>query len=625
MLVRSITHRLPLRATIWRRAYSNINDFNKNKTEYNYGTNFKSLDEIEAKTNPEVKVKKIQEDIAREQEERERLDINAILEKDPTLVALTPHTAEYKQQLSILHQAYRKSQQKQLKKFETRERFKELILGIVVILSVIAAHQIFMNYEYLKSSLLQDYYYKIENKAKDLKREKKSVLSLPKDISERVYLDSADATGIYYTDSKYFLRIPAFDNMTFRDVQVDGEYIVAITDNGKVYHYTKNSFYQVHLPSVSKCQISEKFVYYLTTAGEVIYTPKDVSKLNTSRSWLGRKSIEFGKIDLPQKIKDFSTGECHLLLLTKSGSIFVANTSEKPSNFGQYGLPSLSPFSPEVPLNKAFPLTLLNNEIVIDKKGRKSVKPKVFTHISTGKYHNIVVDSEDNIYTWGKNDFGQCGIEVNLKNDYYPLPRLILQKPDYKRICKTIIKDSESNDFSVDNVYAGNSSSYIQLKHKNESILLSFGTGLKGQLGTNQYKHVSSQPQPIKSIYGLNEFNESVGKTTSILIKDVSINGDHAFVTLNNTGNKKDVIAFGDNESGQFGNGKIVKSSKPIQLPKLIEPNEINEETNMLTKRLNDVNTFRLTLLDNVKVDRKNIEQVVVGGQDASVIYYRKK
>lgn len=38
-----------------------------------------------------------------------------------------------------------------------------MFLGIVFLVSIVAGHQIFMHYEYLKNSLLVDYVYKIED------------------------------------------------------------------------------------------------------------------------------------------------------------------------------------------------------------------------------------------------------------------------------------------------------------------------------------------------------------------------------------------------------------------------------------------------------------------------------
>lgn len=631
------------------RLYSNINDFNRKKVDYNYGTNFNSLEELEPKINPEIK-RKLQQKVAKDLENQQKLDINSELERDSSLVGLKPNSPEYKKQLHYLHQKYQKDQQKQQLKFEFTERIKGVFLGFLALLGIVGCHQIFMNYNYLKNWIFKDYYYNIDDeKLQDLSlpnKNKKNIDNLMANLSKELTTqqinhlqDSHKHSGIYFTGankSKIFFRLPFFDGMFFQDVQINGDYLVAITDLGKCYHFYQELSQptQIHLPSkIVSCQISNDFVYYLTNNGQILYTPKLNKSIDyeshKSRNWFGLlKSNEYGKIDVPEPINQISTGESHLLMLSKSGKLFIANTTTLPNNYGQYGLPALSPFSnPDIPLNIPFPLTLLNNE-VINVNGEKTVVPRTFTSIATGKYHSIVVDSSSNVWTWGKNNFGQCGIELNLKTEYNPLPKKILTKQDFKRVCRNIIpKSSQIDDFCVEKVYANSDTSYIQLNYNGESILLSFGTGLKGQLGCNRYLHVCSQPQIVKSLFGLNEFDESTNKIVPIKIKTISGSGDHTFVTLSNVGQDKDVVVFGDNEYGQYGNGKTVKSSKPIQLPRLIEPNEINQENNnlQLTKRLTDVNNFRLSLLDNVKVNGRNIEQVIVGGQDASAIYYKRK
>ena len=170
---------------------------------------------------------------------------------------------------------------------------------------------------------------------------------------------------------------------------------------------------------------------------------------------------------------------------------------------------------------------------------------------------------------------------------------------------------------------------------ENQHVLISFGNGLKGQLGSSRFMHVCPQPQIVKSLNNLSEYNEFAGKVVNIGIKDVSIGNNHGFVTLNNIGDYKDVLTFGDNEFGQFGNGKVAKSSKPVRLPKLIEPEDFNNAEltkndkkvqRKLVRKVNDTTTNRLQLLDGVKLaNGTSIEQVIFAGDDSSAIFYKRK
>lgn len=164
---------------------------------------------------------------------------------------------------------------------------------------------------------------------------------------------------------------------------------------------------------------------------------------------------------------------------------------------------------------------------------------------------------------------------------------------------------------------------------KDQELLLSFGAGLKGQLGLSQYLHVASVPAVLKSLVGLTEFDEKAKEVRNIGIKNVVTGKDHIFVVLDNSGPNKDVLVFGDNTSGQFGNGKTFKSSKPVALPKLIEPSDFEAgETELkkrLAKKINNLTTNRLQLMDGVQIGKKSVEQVIAGGSDGSVLFYRVK
>ncbi|CUM51969.1 uncharacterized protein AC631_04324 [Debaryomyces fabryi] len=671
--------------------FKSIEEFKKQKKDYRFGHNFSSLDELDNQNQKHFTSDKhsdssnLHEKISQSRyNQLNENDINSIIENDPRLINLKPGSAEYKYQQDLIHREFQQRGKKEQARYEFIERFKGIGLGILALIGIVSIHQIAMNYEYLKNKITHNFNYKfddskiksmddpsINNKTIDYLTNK-----LIRELSNDIIADLEklnEVSGLYvfgsHNKQKLPFRFKFFDGMLIKDVQIFQDYLAVINEKGELYQYYKGLKEPVLTKlgsKVTKCQISNDLVYLLTKNGEVIYTPrmdKSVPKFDhlKSRSLLGISSTKpFNKIDFRndskqnllhrnESIKDISTGQNHILMLSSKGRLFIANTALDPNNFmnyGQFGIPALSPFgenSDQIPNNQAFELTLLNNEVVSNKDGAKSIRPRTFDNIATGKYHNIVADTAGNIWSWGKNTFGECGSEISYKTDFQPVPKKIFTIADFLSFTKNTLPNKlDTHNWSVENVYAADETSYIKLKYsdenndaENQSVLISFGNGLKGQLGSSRFMHVCPQPQVVKSLNNLSEYNEFLGKVVDIGIKDVSIGNNHGFITLDNTGNYKDVLTFGDNEFGQFGNGKVAKSNKPVRLPKLIEPEDFTnaelekndkKSQKKLVRKINDITTNRLQLLDGVKLaNGASVEQVIFAGDDSSVIFYKRK
>ncbi|KAI5967070.1 hypothetical protein KGF57_000499 [Candida theae] len=611
--------------------FSDIEEFNKNKTNYSYGYNFDSLKDLDDKSQPKEYTKRNSND--------DTIDINEVIENDPRLTKLKPGSYEYRETLHQLHQEFISKQKNQKKRHEFNERMRGVLYGVLALVGVVSAHQVFMNYESIKNRLLMNYTYKDikddvpEVTNKNVRSSRHLLEKLEKELGDGNIAhmkDSKAVPGVYQfgDNAKIPLRIPAFDGMLLKDAFVEKGRIIAVTDKGKVYEWRKgqSNLKEVKFPfSVNKITATADYVYYLTGQEELVYTPRKAAKgflPMLKRNWLGLlKSQSYNKIDA-KNVVQFASGHDHLLFRNKEGQIFVVNSSRSPKNLGQYG-PQYSPFEKrDIPVNKPIEMTLLNNEVVKDGNQKRIVSRK-FTDIASGDYFNIVSDEYDCVWTWGDNTSGQCANSNTIKME--PVPRKVLDKSDYKRICRNIFgKAVKESDFEVTRVLASNESSYIVLKYMDQNAILSMGNGLNGQLGSGRYLQVCSYPEIVKSVIGLKEFDEEANSVKNINIKDVSVGNAHVFVVLNNGGSSKDVLAFGSNQFGQFGNGKKVKACKPTRLPRLLEPQDGNDKLN-LAKSINDMNTQRLQLLDNYKIGKTNIEQVIKAGEDSSIIYYRTK
>ncbi|EDK43438.1 hypothetical protein LELG_01616 [Lodderomyces elongisporus NRRL YB-4239] len=614
-------------------------------------------------------------------QEDEILDVNAIIEQDPRLLQHRPGSPEYRELLHKLHQEFLANQGKKHKRYEFNERIKGVFLGLAALLGIVVAHQTFMNYGSIKNRVMLKYTYgdmnddaveeSLQKSAhqSNTKGSKHLAEKLEKELSDKnlaTMQNSRQVPGVYYfgDNVKIPIRIPAFDGMYLKDVLVGKGQIVAVTDDGNVYEWKKNrrgsgagagsstgagagvesgsgKLNHIKLPSkVEKVVGSNDFLYFLANNGEVLYTPRADAEgflPMLKRNWLGLlKTHHCNKLNA-SNIKDLKAGAHHLLLLDKFGQVSVVNTSKKPDNRGQFG-PSYSPFDNRtIAVNEVIDLPLLNNEVITSSIGNgsgatavndisnnKVLSPRTFTNIASGANYNIVADKQGNIWTWGDNSFGQCGDSNTTK--YKPIPKKVLDKDDYKRICRnTVAKKTREDHFQLKKVLASNDTSYVVVSYDDQDIILSFGSGISGQLGGGRYMQVCSYPEIMKSLTGLQEFDENINSVKNIGIKDISAGSNHAFITLDNAGECKDVFAVGANDFGQHGNGKKVKNCKPTKLPRLLEPSDGTDKLS-LAKAIKDVNTQRLQLFENHKDGRKSIvDQVIVAGDDASVIYYSKK
>lgn len=632
--------------------YSDIEEFNKRKTEYNFHQNFdqKHLD-LDQDSSPEHKsvqhsnrTDQLHSQISQRYHDEDLMNINQLLENDPRLNQFEPGSPEYKELLYKISEEFKLHQAKQAKRQENWERWKAVAIGVFVIVGVVSAHQLFTRYNWYMSWLNKSSYDVDDEKIKDkrpnnikqLEHLKAKLLGMLNPEFTNGLLNSDCHTGLYIfgnqNNRKLPTRIDFFNNMILKQVKISDDYLVVITDDGKLYHYTKSMKEPelIKVPSkIEKCQIFKDKLYLLTKLGEVGYVPRPSTSTNslvTSRNWLGLTTkkgnytpLSLNLLGRGERISDFSGGDNHLLMLSSKGRLFNMKTCEG-KNRGQFGVPNYSPFEERnVPVGAIFEMTLLNNEVITVNENKKVLKPRVFTHISSGKYHCIASDQDNNIWAWGDNGFGQCGISVNYKTNIQSTPQKVLTKDQLRKL-------GESNkDVSIESLLCNDETSLIKLN----SGIISFGNGLKGQLGTNRFLHVSNNPGRIKAFDNLNEFNENTNQVEAIGIKDISSGSNHTCIKLNNAGEGKNVLVFGDNEFGQYGNGKLVKSAKPIYIPKLIEPEDLkdinsdNKVLNELTRKFNNPDN-RMQLKEKMKINGVNVQQVMEATDNSSVIYYKR-
>lgn len=576
------------------------------------------------------------------------------LRDHPSLSGMRVNSPEYKQQLYLLEQEAQGDQKKERARYEFIERIKAVGIGAFALVGIISTYQVVMNYKLIKTYFNAKWNHNWDDSFitdhNDPKENHHTISNLIERLNNEIDdeflqgLKPSDTTpGIYLfgaiVNKKFPTRIPGFDSKYFVDVIVKNDKVVAVDDRGVVYHYSPEMKepVKVNVPcKVTRVLFSGDKFYYLSNNWKDLYC-SDTASSSGSSTWFGglsvMKRISFSDFERGEKVKKISNGQDHLLVLTSKGRLFEINTAANPNNKGQFCLPIYAPSKngEAIPTDVPYELKNLNYE-VIGSGDDRSVQQRVFTDIGTGSYYNVVADSKKNVWSWGDNAFGQCGIEASTIGATQPVPRLVFSLSDLRRISKYSLPDKAAEgDFDIKQIKCSNETTLLKLSYnntldstKNQDLLLSFGNGLKGQLGLSRYLHKIGQPLVIKSLLGMKEYDNVANKTINVGVKDVVSGGNHTFLILDNFGPKKDVLVFGENLSGQFGNGKAVKSSKPLNIPKLLEPADIEGSRKELARRVNDQTTNRFQLVNN---DIKGVasEQVLTAGEDSSALYYRKR
>lgn len=627
--------------------YSSIDEFNKNKKEFLFGSHVDA-----AHTSGKEPKLGEGEFNGFEVPQPDFLD-------HPRLQGLRTNSAEFKYQLHLIQEEFQQEQEKQRSRWEFRERIKGMAAGMGALVAIMSIYLFAMNYKYLKQLYKSKFVFDIDDSKivdlNDPKANKKSIDKLAERLAAELdpsfvanLKDSSSTPGLYIFGAgalKLPARVPGFDGKYLNAVSVEKDYVVAVDDAGKVYHYSSElgTPVEVLMPhKVSEVVYSGGNYYYLSRKRNEIYCGPRIGGVSSKASGWFKSGVNYavttlkcGEFARGEKVKTLTAGDSHVLVLTTQGRVFEAISAANRPNLGQYGLPRFSPYAAgELCVNELYELTNLNYEVVIEKN-RKFVQRRTVIGVAAGQNFNVAVESNGNVWTWGDNHSAQCGREVTTANDIQPVPKVAFTGELLASVAKYCLPDQGANGaISVRDAYATNETGYLRLRYESESdprasqdILVAFGAGLKGQLGISRYIHALGTPRVLKSLVGMSEYNEKLETTQNVGVKAVVTGGDHVFVVLDNAGGK-DVVVFGDNDAGQFGNGKSVKSSRPIDIPKLVEPSDLEGDTERLRRRLarkiSDQSTSRLQLLDG-DIGSNAVEQVVVAGEGASALFYRRK
>lgn len=539
------------------------------------------------------------------------------------------------------------------KTFQLTQRIKLLSAGLATVVLTLVGLQVFQNWSFIKSEYFGDElesFDEMYDRIKEKKQKKQqrletysTTITNPNDSSvPGVYICGNNKNGLVTEDSQYdyvpiFKRLDVFDNFIVKDLAIGSKSGALINDKGDLYQWGSGFGGNSKEPTIKgkklkKVQISNETLYVLSDHGEVFYLPENFKLQNEikniEKGWFRFYKANYFKLDVPSKSKiaDISAGLQHIVLLDNNGSVFTSATgyeTEIVKSFGQFGLPEFSQFDKPPKINEVYDVVLLNKYMKNGQLFNRQIKK-----ISAGDNFTLCLDKAGTVWAFGQNTHGAIGSAINYDSEIIPYPKEVnFFSTHFKRNelprCINIEAggDTAFATFTSSNIYELFEKSLKKSNKFDESfnfddldvaednnLHLSWGHGLKGELGLGYFIHGSYEPKKIKVLNEIKEFKEATNTLERIGIKKWTVGEHHSVVTLENN----DVYAWGDNEYGQLGNGKRIRSGAPSIPPSLLEPN--TEKKTKFAKFNN-----RLQLFDNGK-----IHQEIVAGRDTTAIVYKK-
>lgn len=400
-----------------------------------------------------------------------------------------------------------------------------------------------------------------------------------------------DSTDTFVKEPR---RIGFFDGQILRDLRLDSEVGVAVTEGGDVLQWgvgywgkaataTKTVLSPVTTlkgKDIVKVALSNDRVIALSANGAVYSLP--ISKEDThpssgamiaassgpsepspgpaSSSWFWSTPADSAKgapfvdssfrtltpsgLGWGERVVDIRGGQEHCLLLTSKGRVFsaVSSLSSFPTK-GQLGVPGLNWQSRprDRPLDTPHEVT--------------GLKDITATQIATGDYHSLVLARDGSLYSFGDNSTGQLCIPASPSFPATDAPVKVpvdklYELPGESKAIELAGRDAKEGRpvVRVTSIAAGGATSFftvdVQEKgvggRKKDGILTSSdtwscGSGIYGSLGTGKWVHISTTgPGKIRALSGLSEFNEALGALVPIRLAHIEVGATHASAVLDN-------------------------------------------------------------------------------------------
>jgi alpha-tubulin suppressor-like RCC1 family protein len=281
-------------------------------------------------------------------------------------------------------------------------------------------------------------------------------------------------------------------------------------------------------------------VVCLAKSGKVYILPASKSELlsgpkPTETTWIpfwsSTANVSYIPLSVPEKVASIAAGDDHFLVLSQSGRVYSAATTSDGNTFGQLGVET----NPEADLLQPYPIKSFDNDKVRE--------------IAAGERHSLALTSHGEVYSWGSNAQGQL-LQQFARNRYTETTPTIV--PIHKLI---------PGSRSVLSIAAGGANSFLVVSVNGDIELYASGSGMWGQLGSGMWNQIQHRPARVKTIRGLAEWSESLGRKVNIGIRYISVGQNHVAAVLDNDVSSgiggRDVFIWGCGEAYQLGHGKV--------------------------------------------------------------------
>ena len=302
-----------------------------------------------------------------------------------------------------------------------------------------------------------------------------------------------DGTDVYYSNEpKCISDIPgnALNGKNIIDVVWNGETVVALDDQGKVYTWGDNEYGQlgdgtdVYYSNEPKCisdiagnLLNGKKITDISNNGYTIIVLDDQGKVYTWGGMLGNGTMDMSSV--PICISDINENQLNgkniteiysagygsmIIALDDQGKVYTWGTNE----YGQLGNGTYEEYSLSPICISDISGNALNGKKIIDVVLDETV---------------VALDDQGKIYTWGDNYGGQLGDGTDVEYSNEP-------------ICISDISESELKGKKITNIY--NAEGTI-IALSNEGELYTWGDNYGGKLGNGTDIEYSNKPICITS------------------------------------------------------------------------------------------------------------------------------
>ena len=235
--------------------------------------------------------------------------------------------------------------------------------------------------------------------------------------------------------------------------------------------------------------------------------------------------------------------------------------------------------------------------------------------VALGDSHSLVLTEDKQVYSWGRNNYGQLGQDT--QESFIAVPRNI-----------TSNFDLENGEYIVSIEAGGHNSAAIS----STGDLYTWGSNAYGQIGNGENDKAHSYIPEKITIEDNGEVKE---------IKEISIGSNHSIALTS----ENKLYVWGDNQFGQLGNGTTTHSSTPIPMDLSSINNEViievetgenhnailTDENNIFMwgdnkdKQINDseeneIITEPIEINENNYFDSETISSISLGGMHSMVL-----